>query len=217
LYESRPSQRQIRGWDADELEQRIDAATGKAFARQLRHADPVLHELFALERARVNELLRRVVALDIGRDEFVIADVEGRADAHIGGIELRLRYDRVDRLADDALLVLDYKTGTSKRFLQSDGRPADFQLVVYACTLDQDVAGLGLVNIDSRAVDLVGAGTAFSDDQDWQQRLGGWKAEVRNAAEAIARGDIRVNARMGMKDARPYAILSRYAELRRDI
>jgi len=217
LYESRPSQGQISAWNEDELEQRIHAATGKAFARQLRHADSVLYELFALERARVHELLRRVVALDIARDAFAIDDVEGRADAHIGGIELRLRYDRVDRVANDALLVLDYKTGTSKRFLQSDGRPADFQLVVYACTLSQDIAGLGLVNIDSRAVDLVGAGTAFNDDEDWQQRLGGWKAEVRNAAEAIARGDVRVNARMGIKDARPYAILSRYAELRRDI
>lgn len=217
LYDGRPSQEQIRAWDADELAQRIDAATSKAFARQLRHADSVLTALFALERDRVQALLRRVVTLDTQRDRFVIADVEGRADAHIGGIELRLRYDRVDRVGNDGLLVLDYKTGTSKRFLQADGRPADFQLVVYACTLDDDIAGLGLVNIDSRAVDLVGAGAAFGDADDWPRRLGGWQAEVRNAAEAIAAGDVRVNARLGIKDARPYAILTRYAELRRDL
>lgn len=217
LYQGRPTQEQIRGWETEELTHRIDAATGKAFARQLRHADAVLTALFALERRRVQELLRRVVELDTSRDAFVIEDVEGRADAHIGGIELRLRYDRVDRVSNDALLVLDYKTGTSKRFLQADGSPADFQLVVYACTLDDEIAGLGLVNIDSRAVDMVGAGVAFDDAEDWPRRLGGWQAEVRNAAEAIARGDVRVNARSGLKEARPYAILSRYAELRLDL
>jgi probable DNA repair protein len=217
LYKSEPTQAEIAAWVANDLGSRIAAAVDHAFSRHERHADSVLRRLFALERLRVQRLLARVVELDVDREEFAIHAVEGQCDAEINGVRLSLRYDRIDRLPDGDLAILDYKTGVFKKFLQSDGHPRDFQLVVYACTLPRDVAGLGLVNIDSRGVVFDGAGEPFGDTSDWHRHLGGWKAEVRNAADVISRGDVRVNARLNLKDARPLALLSRFAELRRDI
>ena len=217
LYEELPSRADIASWDSAERLRRIDAAVDGAFQRHERHADQVLGQLFALERERVARLVDRVIQLDSERDDFTIAGVEGRADAVINDVRLSLRYDRIDRVAKGELAVLDYKTGAFKKFLQSDGHPRDFQLVVYACTLPRDVAGLGLVNIDSRGVVIDGAGGPFGDATDWHRHLGGWKAEVRNAADAIGRGDVRINAHQSINDARPLALLSRFVELRRDI
>ena len=217
LYESLPTSADIASWSAHDLRARIDAAVDNAFGRHERHADTVLRRLFALERERAKSLVARVVDLDRKRTAFAIHGVEGTTNAEINGVKLTLRFDRIDRLPDGDLVILDYKTGAFKKFLAADGHPRDFQLVVYACTLQTDVAGLGLVNIDSRQVLIDGAGEPFGDEQDWHRRLGGWKAEVRNAVDVISRGDVRVNAHLALNDARPLALLSRFAELRRDV
>ena len=187
LYQQCPSREEIASWSAAELGNRIAAAIDSAFERQERHADPVLQKLFALERERASRLVARVVELDRERSPFAIHGVEGAVDAEINGVKLILRYDRMDRMPDGDLVILDYKTGAFKKFLAADGHPRDFQLVVYACTLPKDVAGLGLVNIDSRQVLINGAGEPFGDEKDWHRRLGGWKAEVRNAASTPTR------------------------------
>ncbi len=216
LYADHPSQADISAWDAVELRRRVAGASRKAFARLWRHADDSLQSLLELERQRVERLLTGVVALDKSRDGFEIDSVEGELDATLHGVALRLRCDRVDRLDGGGIAVIDYKTGTRKRLVDRHGTPNDFQLVVYASALDEDPAGLALVNIDSRDISIDGAGSAFGDADNWHRRLGGWKAEVRTALEHIARGDVRINARVGIKDARPMALLSRFAELRRD-
>ncbi len=216
LYSGHPSLTEISAWDALELRERAATASRRAFARLWRHADESLRSLLALERQRVERLLTGVVAIDRSRDGFAIDGVEAELDATLHGVALRLRCDRIDRLDDGRLAIIDYKTGTRKRFVDRHGTPNDFQLVVYASALSEDPAGLALVNIDSRDISIDGAGTAFDDGDDWHRRLGGWKAEVRTALEHIARGDVRVNARFGLKDARPMALLSRYSELRRD-
>ncbi|MDJ0700869.1 MAG: PD-(D/E)XK nuclease family protein [Woeseiaceae bacterium] len=216
LYADHPSQSEISAWDAVDLRQRVFAASRKAFARLWRHADNSLRSLLELERQRVERLLTGVVALDKARDGFEIDSVEGELDTSLHGVALRLRCDRIDRLDDGRIAVIDYKTGARKRFVDRHGTPNDFQLVVYASALHEDPAGLALVNIDSRDISIDGAGTAFDDGENWHRRLGGWKAEVRTALDHIARGDVRINARVGIKDARPLALLSRFAELRHD-
>ncbi len=216
LYADRPSQASMRAWTAEQLQERITAATRAAFSRLERDADAVLKRLLLLERQRVQQLLRGVVRLDLEREAFQVQSVEGRDDTVLGGVRLSLRHDRMDTLESGGRVIIDYKTGAKKRFLDSDGVPHDYQLVVYACALNEDVSGLALFNIDSRDISIDGAGEAFNDDEDWHRRLGGWKAEVRGAIDSIRRGDVRVNARQGINDARPYALLSRFAELRRD-
>ena len=65
---------------------------------------------------------------------------------------MTLRADRIDRLQDGTLTVLDYKSGARKRFLDGSGQPREIQLVAYSCAIDEPVAALALVNIDSREI-----------------------------------------------------------------
>ena len=215
LYAELPARDDIQGWVESEQQQRIAAAIEKAFWRHEQFVDPMLQQLFALERHRVAQLLRAVVLLDQQRDAFQIRNTEGALDVVVSGVRLSLRIDRLDQLEDGSLVILDYKTGARKRFLDRNGDPNDMQLVVYASAVEEPVAGLGLVNIDSRDVDIDAAGRHFTPKLDWDKDLRRWKLQVVDAAAALQRGDIRVDALQSNDSARPLALLSRIGELRR--
>ena len=76
--------------------------------------DPGVHPMLrALWQPRLMEAIdfiggRMAEGLAIGRRP-ALAEVEGRA--HIAGVELRGRVDRLDRCADGSLAIVDYKTG----------------------------------------------------------------------------------------------------------
>jgi hypothetical protein len=176
----------------------------------------MLRALLRLERERAARLLKQVVAQDADRTPFRVVAVEQALEAVIGGVRLRLRIDRLDRLEAGGLVILDYKTGARRRLLGRDGEPKDHQLVVYACAVDETVAGLGLVNVDSRVVDIDAVGPAFSAPDGFTDNLARWKERVVAAGRSLARGDVRVDGRPSAQAARPLALLSRIEELRRD-
>ena len=134
-------------------------------------------------------------------------------------MRLRLRLDRLDRLADGSLLVIDYKTGQPKNLLNRDGDPLDLQLVVYADALEDVVGGLALINIDSRSISYKGTGGSSEWDEQrrdaWPERRAAWKEDVQHALGEIAAGDVRANLLMTADEGRPLAILSRLEELKR--
>lgn len=215
LYDDRPDQASIARWSASERQQRIAKALEQPFRRHARYADAVLKQLLKIESERCATLLEKVIAVDREREAFRIDSVESDVSVTLSGAMYNLRCDRVDRRDDGALIVIDYKTGSKRRFLTS-GEPGDLQLVLYACALDADIAGLALFNVDSRETVLDGAGPAFDAGDDWQRRLDEWKDIVRGAAAMIAAGDVRLNIQQQSRDARPLDVLSRYAELRRE-
>lgn len=214
LYAGRPDQAALRHWSAAERAARIGTALDHAFLHIERHADDVLRQLCALERARTASLLAAVVETDLARASFAVLNVEARIDAVLGQVPLYLRCDRIDRLADGSVAILDYKTGQAKKFAGKDG-PHDLQLVVYACAVAETVAGLGLFNVDSRHVGLDGAGPVFGKADDWHRELAEWRAIVYRLADKLAEGDVRLNIRQGLAKARLLSVLSRYPEVYR--
>ena len=215
LYADRPGSSVIGSWSTAQLDERIAAALDAAFGRQSRYADAQLGMLLDLERQRTSELMLAVVQLDRSRGEFAIVSVEEKIVASISGINLSLRSDRIDRLPDDSCVIFDYKTGATKSFLKS-GEPTDMQLVVYASVVNDVVSGVGLYNVDKQGVVVSGAGPAITGQDDWDEKLGTWMHEVSNACSDIARGDVRINRRQKLSDARPLALLSRFAEIVRE-
>lgn len=216
LYADLPSRLEISNWGEDALGDRIDSALQKAFWRYERHADPVLKRLLALEQRRVHGLMRDLVDVDRAREDFEIADVEGTLQTTIQGLQLSLRFDRIDRLKNGELLVLDYKTGMPRKFLDSDAVPKDVQLVVYACALEDPVGGLALVNIDTRQISIDGAGRDLTPELNWDDVLEQWKSQVRITASQLQGGDVRINGLQNTRATRPLSLLSRIGELRRD-
>lgn len=219
LFAEKPSQDEIRQWRGDGLQERVSRAADTALKRYLRHADPVLRQLLALERARLLDLLESFIAEESKRPAFRIDNVEHEIEYQQFGVRLKLRIDRIDRLFDESLLIADYKTGVAKNLLNRHGDPLDLQLVVYACALDESVGGLVLINIDSRSIAYKGSGGSVAWDAkragQWPERLAAWKEKVAMAMQQIAAGDARINLDLQSGQSRPLNILSRFEERRR--
>lgn len=165
----------------------------------------------------MTRLLERFLDADTDREDFEVVAVEEEIPFSEAGIDMTLRADRVDAIGSGSVAVLDYKSGARKRFLDGSGEPRELQLVAYACSIEQTVAALALVNIDSREIVFDGAGQGFGKVEDtWSESLDRWKAAVRSACEQLSRGDVRVNMALSVTDARPLNLLSRFTELMRD-
>jgi len=62
----------------------------------------------------------------------------------VAGLQLNLRLDRIDRLIDGSLLVIDYKSGNPNPNSWDLPRPEDVQLPLYAdFALDLDSSSIG--------------------------------------------------------------------------
>ena len=220
LLSGKPTQAEISGWSAEVRDQRIGSAIDTALAEHGLHADQVMQRIIGLERARLRRLLQDFIAAECERPEFGVIDVEKNIDYEAFGVRLGLRIDRIDRMANGRLLLIDYKTGLSKNFLDQSGEPADLQLVVYADALKGEIGGLSLINVDSRVISYRGAGGEGGpwkarDEKDWNSTLESWRAQVHTVLQELARGDVRINLLHSASESRPLNILSRKEEQKR--
>ena len=86
------------------------------------------------------ERLERVIAewlqLERERQPFTVIQQEARRRVTVGGIDLSIRADRMDRLENGDSVVLDYKTGECSASDWFGSRPNDPQLPIYAVTAE---------------------------------------------------------------------------------
>ncbi len=154
----------------------LDEAACKALVE--RHARAAMDELAHkrrslwpvrlqdLEVARLSELVSAWLVLERERPPFVVEARESTQLIEIGGLQLKVKIDRIDRLSggvNDAAgcrLILDYKTGAAKPADWAGERPAAPQLPLYAVSTAQTCA---LAFAQVRAGDM-----AFSGLQDAQ-------------------------------------------------
>jgi ATP-dependent helicase/DNAse subunit B len=76
---------------------------------------------------------------------FEVAATEVDSTGAVAGLTLKLRLDRVDRLNDGSLLVIDYKSGNVSPKSWELPRPDDVQLPLYAgfaLPAEQELGGL---------------------------------------------------------------------------
>lgn len=135
-------------------------------------------DVIALERKRLDSVLRRWLMLESNRTEaFSVIAREDPREHELGGLHLRLRVDRVDRLADGDTLIVDYKSGAIGSVNQWLGeRPTRPQLPLYGL-LPPEAAGIAYASLKPGAEGFKGIGerdfvpgiavaATFSEDQN---------------------------------------------------
>jgi ATP-dependent helicase/DNAse subunit B len=84
-----------------------------------------------LEEVRLVRLVTEWLDFESERVDFTVAETESERTVDVAGLTLNLRLDRIDRLIDDSLLVIDYKTGDVSQKAWDLPRPDDVQLPIY--------------------------------------------------------------------------------------
>ena len=176
-----------------------------------------------IEEVRLTRLVSEWLRYETAREEFEVVALEDKRTVEIAGLALDLRIDRMDRLKDGSLLVIDYKTGDVKPKLWEMPRPEDVQLPLYACfavdgksdgesakTKGQGKLG-GLVFAKISAKHQVFAGylkdvetTLFASVKKTDslrkkpltsEMLYDWKDEIEKLAHEFVQGDAEVDPR----------------------
>jgi probable DNA repair protein len=93
--------------------------------------DQMPRRYLELEEVRLVRLVTEWLDFESERVDFTVAETESERTVDVAGLTLNLRLDRIDRLIDDSLLVIDYKTGDVSQKAWDLPRPDDVQLPIY--------------------------------------------------------------------------------------
>jgi probable DNA repair protein len=163
-----------------------------------------------LERIRLTTLVTEWLEYEKARAPFTVESTELRQVLHIEGIDLRVRIDRVDRLNDGKLLVIDYKSGNVNPNQWDLPRPDDVQLPLYAgFALGEtgEVGGLVFAKIragerafDGRVENAKGAllstlhaSSGLAKAKLTPELMDGWRRYIETMARDFVAGEAKVN------------------------
>ena len=169
----------------------------------------------ALEAGRLARVLGAWLdAVELPRSPFTVVHVEHEERLALGALELELRLDRLDELADGGAAIVDYKTGkvpSPARWIAD--RPEATQLALYtlARRAAHPLAGVRAVVLgqlrpgDCKAVGFYADETARwgappvrnpeAGIVDWPAHEARWRALMHGLADGFARGHAAVDPR----------------------
>jgi probable DNA repair protein len=175
----------------------LNAFVAGHVVRALREKTPVRaresmpQRYLELEGNRLTTLMVEWLHYERSRVPFGVEQTETIANPTIAGLTLRLRFDRIDRLNDGSLLVVDYKTGDDKPSKWNLPRPEDVQLPLYAeFAVDSSMGEVG--------------GLAFAKLRPGECEFQG---KVR-LAKATLKGDLRSNTNLVKKPLTPEDLMA---------
>ncbi|MYD26260.1 MAG: hypothetical protein F4X08_10665 [Gemmatimonadetes bacterium] len=171
--------------------------------------------LAEIEQVRLVRMIGEWMKLEQQRKPFTVVDQEEIRPVEVGGIEVKIQVDRVDRLEDGKLVILDYKSGECGPADWAGARPDEPQLPIYAVTAEADVAGVLFARL--RTGDLGFRGLAESPDiapgvrvPEKQPPIAQTISDWRTVLDVLGRGFREGRAHVDPKDP---AKTCRYCEL----
>lgn len=164
----------------------------------------------AMELQRLQILIGDWLALEKQRLPFSVIAREAEALLSLSGLTIHLRPDRIDRLPDGSLAIMDYKTGNpgSLPWKDESGRPDEPQLPLYALASEQAVSALLFGKIKTGDSALIGIAespittdtksapfkiTLTEAQQTMEQRIASWRTDLTQLAQGFRAGDARVD------------------------
>lgn len=184
----------------------------------------VPEELKALEQQRLSSLIEEwLCACEMPREPFEVMALEQRQEIEHGGVSMSVMLDRIDRVGE-ALLVIDYKTGTSSRISTwADKRIVNPQLPLYVLT-NEEIEGAGFAQVARNRCGfkgvasqddlLPGVGTrvrrmrAASEGEQAPEDWTAWRHHWRQALDQVA-----LEVRQGLATVTPMKSACQHCEL----
>ena len=200
------SSRALHDWPEELREEALSEAIEAALVEGKRERPDVLSGAFlGLERERLTNLSHQWLALEAARPPFQVRDTERVVELEFGGVKLRAILDRVDRLPDGSLVLIDYKTGPVKYNDWLGERPAEPQLPLYLVASQEPIAALVYGRL--RTGDMAFNGISERDEMlpgvdpseqagnlgmTWSDRQAGWRDVLTQLAVSFHRGEAAV-------------------------
>ena len=201
----------------EERRARVDAAVDDALRTELPVGTGA--RTIAVERDWQRLAITQLLELDAARPGFVVIETERSREIGIGGLELRVRADRVDRVGDECI-VIDYKTGTAKSKSWRGARMDAPQLPLYAVVHPERPTGIAFAAVGAADASYVGVARdaeaipglcaaekyALTEDEEkgfsWPAIAAHWRAWLERLAADFAGGRTIVDPKLGAETCR---------------
>ena len=198
FWQGLPDQEALLALEGDAWTARCARAVRVAIATFSTQRWALLGDTFVkLERERLQGLLRDWLEVEYGRPPFAVVDTESKHTVVIDGLELRLKVDRIDRIGNNELVVIDFKTGKSTiANLLREERLLAPQLPLYAEALKPaPVTALAYATVRRGETKVVGVAASSetwdalkASDPDWPSLRARWSTQLRDLVGGYRRG-----------------------------
>lgn len=173
-------------------------------------ADDLRGRLLDLEQDWLESRVLDLIARDLEREPFTVVQAEAECSVDVGGVQVRVKLDRVDRLADGSHAVIDYKTGAKARPAAWMGeRPESPQLPLYVRVVGpEQVSAVAFATVRKGNTGYAGiardgalfaglkqfdpAKAPFKEYADWDALMRDWQRRLDVIAREHAAGDARL-------------------------
>jgi RecB family exonuclease len=217
LWSALGTQSALAALDDDSRKARVAAAVAEAIVAVAPAGSG--ERTVALESEWQCRAIARLLELDLDRPPFTVVETERPLALPIGGLELTLRVDRLDRIGEE-LIVIDYKTGKVRNSAWRGARMDAPQLPLYAVLHPGRPTGLAFAGIGATRANYVGVsreGAGFpglqsatkfplTEDKEtgfeWPEVLAHWQAWLARLAEDFAAGRAEVNPKLAAETCR---------------
>jgi RecB family exonuclease len=211
-----PTQAELAATTHEQLARAAERALGSVFAS----AQRPLRALFELELEQLRALLAAWLDSERARAPFTVLAVEQKGSVQLGRWTLSVRVDRLDRLDDGTVAIVDYKTGDRATSADWFGpRLRDAQVPLYAIQTAEPLGAVVVARVRPAGTSYSGVWTdaAFAGRgtrlaADWPAQLKDWRTQLERLAEEFATGDVRVFAVDSDDAGGAFAPLTRIAE-----
>lgn len=187
----------------------LDLAIEEVITEALRPLHQSRSDIFgprfaAIETQRLKQLLAQWLDIELQRQPFNVMAPEKQLFMSIGGLPLSLRIDRIDRLDDQRIVLIDYKTGDTNINCWAGERLEEPQLPLYALALPEQIGGLCFGQI-STVKSVVAKGVSDTPEiipglssltkinfENWEDCLEVWREQLETLAEEFLSGHAEV-------------------------
>ena len=170
-----------------------------------------------IEQNRLQTMMHEWLSLERERQPFAVVEREQEHTCKIEGLRIQTRLDRVDKLPDGSLVIIDYKTGKVKIASWMDERPDEPQLPFYAILKEDHISAVVFGQIRRGEMKFVGlaedpggiggkenisgipdvktlSNSRISKDfEDWQGLFDFWDQNLTTLAQNFRDGDACVD------------------------
>ncbi len=162
-------------------------------------------EFSQLEQIRLKSLVLAWLEIELKRSGFEIAALEEKQIVTLKGMKISTRLDRMDRMPDQSLAIIDYKTGSNIESVErmwAGQRITEPQLPIYAQIAGNDISAVLLAQINpgkfkfhglvkAAEADFAEKGLKTPEDlgrKDFKEILNQWKNNLEDIAGEIKIG-----------------------------
>ncbi|MEO8465230.1 MAG: PD-(D/E)XK nuclease family protein [Gammaproteobacteria bacterium] len=216
LLQTLPTQAELAATSKEQLARTAERTLASVFGS----AQKPLRALFEIELEQLRTVLATWLDSERSRMPFTVLAVERKGAVQLGPWTLSVRVDRLDRLDDGTVAIIDFKTGDRATSADWFGpRLRDAQVPLYAIQTAEPLGATVVARVRPAGTTYSGvwpagafAGRPTRLDADWPAQLEHWRTQLDRLADEFASGDVRIFAADSEGAAGAYAPLTRIAE-----